>query len=78
MYDIFVSPSPSCFVLSQFVKETIGDHGSVNDTFLREIMAGDHTEDIHVSTFYSKKPYNGPSGRVLLDMNGDRQEGYVE
>ncbi|KAG0077041.1 hypothetical protein BGZ90_007819 [Linnemannia elongata] len=60
---------------ADLVKKTIGDHASINDTFLREIMAGEHTEDVHVSTFYSKKSYNGPSGRVLLDVNGDRQEG---
>lgn len=78
MYDTFVSPSSFCFVLNQFVKKTIGDHGNTNDTFMREIMAGDHIEDIRVSTFYNKKPYNGPSGRVLLDINGNRQEGYVE
>ncbi|KAG0064891.1 hypothetical protein BGZ89_008759 [Linnemannia elongata] len=60
---------------ADLVKKTIGDHASINDTFLREIMAGEHTEDVHVSKFYSKKSYNGPSGRVLLDVNGDRQEG---
>lgn len=70
----------SCVMLianayADLVKKTIGDHASINDTFLREIMAGEHTEDVHVSTFYSKKSYNGPSGRVLLDVNGDRQEG---
>ncbi|KAG0287473.1 hypothetical protein BGZ96_008590 [Linnemannia gamsii] len=57
------------------VRRTIGNNASISDPYLREIMAGDHTHDIHVSTFYSNEPYIGPSGRIMLDSNGDRLEG---
>ncbi|KAG0270591.1 hypothetical protein BGZ95_001630 [Linnemannia exigua] len=62
-------------VYADLIKQTIGEHATLNDPYLREVLDGDHTDDVHVATFYREKPYVGPSGKILLDEMGDRQNG---
>ncbi|KAG0372264.1 hypothetical protein BGX24_000487 [Mortierella sp. AD032] len=62
-------------VYGDLIRTTIGEHATLSDPFLREVLDGDHTDDVHVATFYRNKPYVGPSGKILLDEMGDRKHG---
>ncbi|KAF9958840.1 hypothetical protein BGZ72_010822 [Mortierella alpina] len=42
---------------------------------LREVMSGYHTGDIQVTKYFQTRTYEGPSGPITLNQNGDRKYG---
>ncbi|KAF9344562.1 hypothetical protein BGX26_004227, partial [Mortierella sp. AD094] len=44
-----------------------------SEELIDHIMAGYNTSEIHVSELYRTNPYDGPSGPITLDQNGDRK-----
>ncbi|KAF9952688.1 hypothetical protein BGZ72_005999 [Mortierella alpina] len=62
----------------ELVKRTLADprdHVPEN-SFIKEVVAGDHTDSIRMSETYQNKTHEGPAGPISLDKNGDREDGF--
>ncbi|KAF9289444.1 hypothetical protein BGZ68_009354 [Mortierella alpina] len=62
----------------ELVKRTLPDSKDhvPENSFIREVVAGDYTDSIRMSETYSNSAYEGPAGPISLDKNGDRKDGY--
>ncbi|KAG0040488.1 hypothetical protein BGZ82_002204 [Podila clonocystis] len=49
--------------------------GTSRSEMIRRVIAGEGTGSIRVPHHFINSPYNGPSGAITLDVNGDRKDG---
>ncbi|KAF9952264.1 hypothetical protein BGZ70_000666 [Mortierella alpina] len=62
----------------ELVKRTLPDSKDhvPDNSFIREVVSGDHTDSICMSETYRNSTYEGPAGPISLDKNGDRKDGF--